>query len=148
MPRKKPELTQKAVRAARAREHVPHPGLKFSHKHHVFIAKPKRGELWALNHLSVPARAALTPLFEMFPPSAPRKNKDGKTSKPQKPLPTHANDLLMLINNEWALPFFMDTRFVATGGVPSPAAVKTFFDTARNIGVAAVPVTSIRFAAA
>ena len=45
------KLTQKAERAHRGLVAVQHPGLEFSSRHHVFIAKLKRGELWALNHL-------------------------------------------------------------------------------------------------
>ncbi len=74
--------TQKAVRAERALESVPHPGLAFQHKHHVFVTKMKRGELWALNHLSVAARAAVTPLFEVWPPSVPRQNPGAAKPKP------------------------------------------------------------------
>ena len=80
----KQKVTQRAVRAARALDSVPHPGLTFSTKHHIFIAKAKRGELWALNHLSVSARAAITPLFEMWPPAPPQKPKAGQPgSKPK-----------------------------------------------------------------
>jgi hypothetical protein len=130
-------LTQKAVRAARALEPVPHPGLPFGSGHHVFITKAKRGELWALNHLSVEARAAITPLFEMWPP------------KPTKTLEGHAADLLQMIKAEWGvLPFFLDTRYVPLGGVPSPASAKIIFDVARTKQLQVVPTTSLRFAPA
>jgi hypothetical protein len=143
------KLTQKAVRAARALEAVPHPGLTFSQKHHVFIAKAKRGELWALNHLSVAARAGITPLFEMFPPAPPRKSKPGKTASKPKTLIAHATDLLQTIRDEWGtLPFFLDTRYVPVGGIPAPSSAKTIFDIARTMQLAAVPVTSITFAPA
>jgi hypothetical protein len=149
------KLTQKAVRAARALEAIPHPGLTFSQKHHVFIAKVKRGELWALNHLSVAARAAITPLFEMWPPAPPRKPKapePGKTApkpKAAKTLIAHATDLLQIIRDEWGTPpFFLDTRYVPAGGIPSPPSAKTIFDVARSMQLAVVPVTSLAFAPA
>ncbi len=148
-PAREPRITKKAVRAARAQQAIPHPGLQFSHKHHVFIAKAKRGELWALNHLSPVAKAAITPLFEVWPPSIPKKKKDGKPPKPPKTLPIHVNDLLVPIRDDWgALPFFLDTRYVVTGGIPAPMAAKAFFDRARALNLAFIPVTQIRFAPA
>jgi hypothetical protein len=149
------KLTQKAVRAARALEAVPHPGLTFSKKHHVFIAKAKRGELWALNHLSVAARAAITPLFEMWPPAPPRKPKASEPGKAApkaqaaKSLAAHATDLLQTIRDEWGtLPLFLDTRYVPVGGIPSPTSARTIFDIARSMQLATVPVTSLAFAPA
>jgi hypothetical protein len=146
--------TQKALRAARALEAVPHPGLVFSYKHHIFIAKAKRGELWALNHLTAAARAAITPLFEMWPPATPRpaRQVEGKP-RPKLPKPktliAHASDLLETIRDEWGrLPFFLDTRYVPAGGIPSPASAKIIFDTARAMQLVAIPTTSIRFAPA
>jgi hypothetical protein len=128
--------TQKAVRAARALETVPHPGLRFSYKHHVFIAKLKRGEVWALNHLSIPARARVTPLFEMWP-------------KANKTLEAHTNSLLQTVRDEWhPLPFYLDTRYVPAGGVPSPNSAATIFNIARARGLLAVPATSLPFAPA
>ena len=148
----KQKVTQKAVRAARALESVPHPGLTFSPRHHIFIAKAKRGELWALNHLSVSARGSITPLFEMWPPAPPQKPKVGKPgSKPKaaKTLVAHATDLLQTIRDEWgALPIFLDTRYVPLGGIPAPASAKTIFDVARMMELTAVPVTAITFAPA
>lgn len=150
-PSRPKNITQKAVRAARALEAVPHPGLSFSHNHHVFIAKAKRGELWALNNLSVAARAAITPLFEMWPPSSPALPKSGTSAmaKAPKTLTAHATDLLRTIRDEWgALPFFLDTRYVPLGGIPSPSSMKTIFDIARTMQLLAIPVTSITFAPA
>lgn len=148
----KQKVTQRAVRAARALDSVPHPGLHFSTKHHIFIAKAKRGELWALNHLSVSARAATTPLFEMWPPAPPQKPKAGKPgSKPKaaKTLVAHATDLLQTIRDEWGtLPIFLDTRYVPLGGIPAPTSAKTIFDVARTMELTAVPVTAITFAPA
>jgi len=117
----------------------------------VFIAKAKRGELWALNHLSVAARGTITPLFEMWPPAPPRKPKDGSASKPKaaKTLGAHATALLQMIRDEWGtLPFFLDTRYVPLGGIPSPLSAKVIFDVARTMQLVAVPVTSITFAPA
>jgi hypothetical protein len=130
----KKKTTQKAIRADRALVHIPHSGLTFSHKHHVFITKVKRGELWALNHLSVEARTAITPLFELWP------------NKPAKTFVNHATDLLQLIANDWGkLPFFVDTRYVPQGGVPSASSTKTIFDIARTMMLLAIPTTSIKF---
>ena len=146
--------TGKALRAARALETVPHPGLAFSYKHHIFIAKVKRGELWALNHLSTAARSAITPLFEMWPPATPRqpKQRPGKPrSKPKAPktLAAHATDLLQIVRDEWGnLPIYLDTRYVPLGGIPSPASASTVFDVARTLRLIAVPVTSLKFAPA
>jgi|HubBroStandDraft_5_1064220.scaffolds.fasta_scaffold05724_3 hypothetical protein len=148
------KFTQKAVRAARALEVIPHPGLTFSRKHHLFIAKAKRGELWALNHLSSAARGAITPLFEMWPPAPPRKHKTEPGKAPPKPkaaktLAAHAADLLKTIRDEWGtLPCFLDTRYVPVGGIPSPPGAKVIFDMARAMEVAAVPVTALTFAPA
>lgn len=145
------KITQKAVRAARALEPVPHPGLTFSRKHYVFIAKAKRGELWALNHMTIAAKATVTPLFEMWPPAPPRKPKLGKVApvKPAKTLIAHATDLLQTIRDEWGLlPFFLDNRYVPSGGIPSPSSAKSIFDIARAMQLVAVPVTAITFAPA
>jgi hypothetical protein len=150
----KKKTTQKALRAERALHSVPHPGLTFPYKHQVFIAKAKRGELWALNNLSIAARAAITPLFEMWPPATPRspKSEEGKPRpKPKTPktLVTHATDLLQIIRDEWnKLPFFLDTRYVPLGGIPSPSSAKTIFDVARTMQLMAIPTTSIKFAPA
>src|ERR1700722_11732351 len=150
--KKLPKVTQKAERAARALVDVPHPGLAFSHKHHVFIAKVKRGELWAVNYLSVGARAAITPLFEMWPPPNPRKPKPGMAAKKPmtaKSMAAHATRLLRTIRDEWGTPpFFLGTQCVPWGGIPSPASARIIFDVARALGLSAVPVTSIRFAPA
>lgn len=132
---KKP--TQKQVRAARAQEAVPHPGLSFSHKHHVFIAKLKRGEVWALNQLSQAAKVAVTPLFEMWPPKPPTQTKPGKT------LVQHTTDLMQLLATEWTgLPCYLDTLYLPLGGVPSPQSAQTVFAIARAAQINAVPVTS------
>src|ERR1035441_4243921 len=81
---KKPQAPSKtALRVERARVVIPHAGHGFSHKHHVFIAKLKRGEIWALNNLSFSAKVAVTPLFEMWPPDP------GTASKPAKTLTQH-----------------------------------------------------------
>ncbi|MCU1285298.1 MAG: hypothetical protein JWO13_1648 [Acidobacteriales bacterium] len=141
------KLTLKAQRAARAKETSPHPGLSFSHKHHVFICKVKRGEMWALNHLTPKDKATVTPLFEMWPPAPPRKAQDGEEGKAPKTLSVHASDLLGMVRDEWnTLPFFLDTRYVPLGGIPSPSSAKIIFDSARNMGLTAIPVTSIKFA--
>lgn len=144
------KLTQKALRAQRALEPVPHPGLQFPQNHHVFITRTKGGELWALNQLSVNARGAVTPLFEMVPPTAPRKPKPkpGKPTpkpKPAKSLAQHAKDVLQTIKDEWSpLPFFLDTRYIPLGGIPSPTGAKSIFAVARDLGLVSVPVTSVR----
>ena len=146
--------TQRALRAERALTAVPHPGLRFSDRHHVFIAKAKRGEFWALNQLSVAAKSSITPLFEMWPPAIPRlpRQEEGKPRpKPKAPksLVTHATDLLQTIRDEWGrLPLFLDTRYVPKGGIPSPEGARNIFDVARALQLVAIPTTSIKFAAA
>jgi hypothetical protein len=54
--KKEPTPTKTALRIARAQLPVAHAGLVFNHKHQVFIAKLKRGEVWALNQLSQEAK--------------------------------------------------------------------------------------------
>jgi len=139
------KTTQKQLRAARALEVVPHPGFSFTHKHYVFIAKAKAGELWALNHLSVKARAAITPLFEMWPPKKPDKKKDSDAPpKAPKALSVHASDILTLIRDEWgALPFFLDTRYIPAGGIPSASSATEIFNICRALNLKAIPVTSL-----
>jgi hypothetical protein len=151
-PRKSKEKkpTQKAVRATRALETIPHPGFVFPDKHYVFIAKAKAGELWALNHLSIDARAAITPLFEMYPPKKPRKKKGSEApAKAPKTLSVHATDVLTMIRDEWGtLPFFLDSRYIPEGGIPSPSTATTIFDICQTLKLAAIPVTSLTFEAA
>jgi Beta protein len=143
------KITQKAARAERALIPVPHSGGTFSDKHHIFITRLKRGELWALNHLSVAAKSRVTPLFEIGPVEIPRAPKQipGKpkvAAKPPKSLVKHALDLLQPVKDDWSLlPFFLDTCHVPLGGIPSPASLKTIFEVARSLQLAAVPVTSI-----
>jgi hypothetical protein len=146
---KKP--TQKAVRAERALQNIPHPGLQFSYRHHVLIARAKQGELWALNQLSTEARSAVTPLLELVPPPPGTKEKviPGKKTIPakaQKPLTQHAKDVLKVIKSDWhTLPVFLDSRYLLVGGVPSFASAKLVFDTARELELTSIPVTSLKF---
>jgi hypothetical protein len=145
------KMTETELRKERALVKVPHPQLNFTDKHHIIIAKLKRGELWALNHLSVAEKSSITPLFEMWPPVIPRppKQKPGQKPTPAKPpksLFQHSHDLFKLVQDEWhALPCFLDTRYVPKGGIPTAAAVKTIFDAARSLSLPCVPVTSPRF---
>jgi hypothetical protein len=151
--RKKTEKkkTETELRKERALAKVPHPQLNFKDKHHVIIAKLKRGELWALNHLSVAEKSSVTPLFEMWPPAIPRppKQKPGQKPRPAKQpksLLQHSHDLFKLVQDEWhSLPCFLDTQYVPKGGIPTPAAVKTIFDAARSLSLTCVPVTALRF---
>jgi hypothetical protein len=141
--KKAPKQTQAALRAERARIPVAHVGLAFAHKHYVFVAKLKRGEIWALNQLSVQAKATVTPLLEMWPPNPPT------TANPGKTLNQHVSDLMEYVSAEWTgLPCYIDTQYLLANGVPSPQAVQTVFGIARqpNMNVAAVPVTSPFFA--
>ena len=143
--------TETELRKERALAKVPHPQLEFISKHHVFIAKLKRGELWALNHLSVAQKSTVTPLFEMWPPAIPRppKQKPGQKplpAKPPKTLSQHSHDLLTLVRDEWHdLPFYLDSQYVPKGGIPTAGAVKTIFDSARSLQLPCVPVTALRF---
>jgi Beta protein len=133
---KKVKVTKKAARAQRALEPVAHVGLQFSHKHYVFIAKLKRGEIWALNYLSTTAKAATTPLLEICPP------------QPGRQLATYATETLETVRAEWGLPFFLDTRYLISSGGPSPASAQIVFGAARALNLEAVPVTSIAYSSA
>lgn len=135
---KKPTTPSKtALRIERAKVVIPHAGHGFNFKHHVFIAKLKRGEIWALNHLSFAAKVAVTPLFEMWPPDP------GTATKPAKSLPQHTTDLLTRVSTEWSpLPFYLDTQYLGVPGAPSPANANTVFEIARALNLNAVPVTS------
>ena len=139
--KKEPTPTKTALRIARAQLPVAHAGLVFNHKHQVFIAKLKRGEVWALNQLSQAAKAAVTPLFEMWPPNPATQTSPGKT------LVQHTTDLMQLLATEWtSLPCYLDTLYLPPGGVPSPQSAQTIFAIARAAQVNAVPVTSPFFA--
>ena len=119
---------------------IRHAGHAFNYRHHVFIAKLKRGEIWALNHLSLTAKVAVTPLFEMWRPDP------GTPTKPAKTLSQHTTDLLTRVSTEWtALPFYLDTQYLGGPGVPSPADANTVFSIARTLNLEAVPVTSPYF---
>jgi hypothetical protein len=139
-PKKAPAPSKTTLRAERAKIAVPHPGLQFGHKHHVFIAKLKRGEVWALNHLKLETKIAATPLFEMWPPNQATK------TKPAKSLTDHTTGLMETLANEWTgLPCYIDTKYLMAGAVPSPANAQTVFGIARSLNVNAVPVTSPYF---
>lgn len=132
--------TKTALRIERAQIAVPHPGHQFGYKHHVFIAKLKRGEIWALNHLKSESKVAVTPLFEMWPPNP------GTSSKPAKSLTDHTTSLVQTLATEWTgLPCYIDTQYLQSGGVPSPGNTQTVFGIARVHGVNVVPVTSPYF---
>jgi hypothetical protein len=136
-PKKSPILTKTALRMERAKIAVPHPGLQFGHKHHIFIAKLKRGEVWALNQLKLEAKAAVTPLLEMWPPNP------ATPTKPAKSLTAHTTTLMETLANEWTgLPSYIDTKYLKSGATPSPTDAQTVFGIARSLNVNAVPVTS------
>lgn len=140
-PRKEPQPTKTALRVERAKVEVSHAGLAFNHKHQIFIAKLKRGEIWALNQLSFEAKTAVTPLLEMWPPNP------GTNTKPAKTLTQHTTALMQSVSSEWTgLPCYLDTQYLRSAGVPSPTAVKAVFGIAREMNVAAIPVTSPYFA--
>lgn len=135
--KKVPPPTKTALRVERAKQEIEHAGQRFGYKHQIFIAKLKRGEVWALNQLSYTAKTAITPLFEMWPPNP------GTKTKPVKSLSQHTSGLMQLVATEWTgLPCFIDTKYLTSGGVSSPSAVQTVFQAARNAGVIAIPVTS------
>lgn len=138
--RKEPVPTKTALRVERAKVSVPHAGVAFNHKHQVFIAKLKRGEIWALNQLSYQGKTAVTPLLEMWPPNP------GTPKKPAKNLVRHTTDLLTTLASEWkGLPCYMDSQYLQAAGVPSVDAVRTVFEVARRMNVTCVPVTSPLF---
>jgi len=138
------QLNKTELRVARAQVAVPHPGLVFGYKHQVFIAKLKRGEVWALNHLKFTSKAVTTPLFEMWPANP------GTTTKPGKTLTAHTNDLMETLTTEWTnLPCYIDTQYLQNaGGAPSPANAQTVFNIARAKNVNAIPATSPYFSPA
>jgi hypothetical protein len=78
----------------------------------------------------------MTPLLEICPP------------KPGRQLASYATETLQSVRAEWGLPFFLDTRYLTSGGVPSPANAKTVLDAARALNLVAVPVTSIAYSPA
>lgn len=132
-----PKPTKTALRVALAQIPITHAGPLFNHKHHVFVAKLKRGEVWALNQLSIPTKTNLTPLFEMWPPNP------ATATKPSKTLTQHTTGLIQLLATEWTgLPCYLDTLYLQANGVPSPQAADTVFAIARAAQVYAVPVTS------
>jgi hypothetical protein len=133
--------TQKSVRVARAEQPVTHAGLGFGHRHYVFIAKVKRGEVWALNFLKVDSKSSVTPLFEMWPP-----NKIVKKPRVPKSLQEHTEDALKIVKEEWGdLPLFLDTRYILAAGLPSPQAVTLIFQVASALAIECIPTTSLRF---
>ena len=94
-PKKAIKPSKTALRVTRAQVVVPHPGYQFGYKHHVFIAKLKRGEVWALNQLKFTTKIAITPLLEMWPPNP------ATASKPAKTLTVHTTDLMETLTTEW-----------------------------------------------
>ncbi len=133
---KKP--TQRSLRTARALQPIAHPGYSFGPKHHVFVAKVKAGEIWALNQLSNIGKQTVTPLFEMWPPDP------ATPTKPAKTVLAHATDLLSTVRAEWGtLPLFLDTRYMPLGGIPSAQQAALVFGIARSLGLSAVPVTTL-----
>ncbi len=131
-----PSPTKTELRIERAQTEIQHAGLSFDHKHHLFIAKLKRGEVWALNQLSLRAKTTITPLLEMWPPKP-------EIKKPPKTLAQHTSDLMGKLSAEWTgLPCFLDTQYLQAGMAPSPASAKTVFGIARTMNVKATPVTS------
>lgn len=139
-PKKRPAPTKTAQRVERAQVSIDHAGYQFGPKHYVFVAKLKRGEIWALNHLKLTTKIAVTPLFEMWPPNP------GTATKPAKSLTQHTTDLLQMLATEWtSLPCYIDTQYLPVGAPPSPTHAQTVFGIARNLGVKAVPVTSPSF---
>lgn len=136
--------TQKSLRVARAEHPVTHAGLGFDHKHYIFVAKVKRGEVWALNHLKTPTKSSVTPLFEMWPPK-----KIVKKPNVPKSLTEHTEHALLIVKEEWGdLPVFLDTRYILDAGLPSSQAAAQVFQVARSLAIQCVPVTSLRFSPA
>lgn len=138
--KKELQPTKTALRVERAKVTVRHAGLAFNHKHQIFIAKLKRGEIWALNQLSFAAKAVITPLLEMWPPNP------ATPKKPAKSLAEHTADLMQMLTTEWTgLPCYLDTQYLRIGDAPSPSSAQTVFGIARAANVNAVPVTSPYF---
>ncbi len=113
--KKDPTPTKTALRIERAQVPITHAGLEFNHKHHIFIAKLKRGEVWALNQLSFQTKGSVTPLLEMWPPNP------ATPTKPAKPFGQHISDLMQLLATEWTgLPCYLDTLYLQASGAPFP----------------------------
>jgi hypothetical protein len=123
---------------------VPHPGLVFNHKHYVFIAKLKRGEIWALNLLKPKAKSMVSPVFEIGLPDPPQPN------KVQKTLLKHATDSLERIATEWTgLPFYLDPQYLGPKDEPpTPGNIQTVLALSQSMGLHMIPVTSPFFSSA
>jgi hypothetical protein len=136
--KKAPKPSKTALRIERAKIVVPHPGLVFNHKHYVFIAKLKRGEIWALNLLKAKAKSMVSPVFEIGLPDPPQPNQTAKT------LTKHATDSLERIATEWTgLPFYLDPQYLGPKNAPPiPGNVQTVFALSQSMGLQMIPVTS------
>jgi len=81
----------------------------FDHRHYIPILKAKGGELLALRDLSPQAKAMLTPLLEMQPPSW-----DFEDDKPSKTVKSQLDTAISKIGRAWTGngPAFVDTRLL------------------------------------
>ena len=52
-PKRRVNLSKTAQRIEKAKNVVDHHGLVFDSRHQIFIAKLKRGEIWAINRMRV-----------------------------------------------------------------------------------------------
>jgi Beta protein len=136
--RKEPKPTKTALRIARAQEVVPHVGLTFGYKHYLFIAKLKRGEIWALNFLKSASKTTVTPVFEATLPDS------AKPPKKPKTLVQHATDSFERVATEWTgLPFYLDPLYLGPKDAPpTPQNAQTVFSIAQSMNLTMIPVTS------
>jgi hypothetical protein len=136
--KKAPKLSKTALRIERAKIVIPHRGLVFNHEHYVFIARLKRGEIWALNCLKPNSKSMVSPVFEIGLPDPPQPNKAPKT------LIQHATDSLERIATEWTgLPFYLDPKYLGPKDAPpTPDNVQAVFALTQSMGLRMVPVTS------
>jgi hypothetical protein len=105
----------------------------FTHKHYVPILKTKAGERWAIDHLTLAAKARLTPLFEIH------QHKDTASAD-------HAEDMCDGLASVWgtASAFFLDTVWLH-GVTGDSTIIQKTFDYARTLSLPAIPVIRVSY---
>ena len=112
----------------------------FDQKHYVPLLKAKQGELNALAELNQSVKDGVTPLLEL--PLAPW---DWNNDQPAKSIDEHLDGYPAKLTKAWGAndPFFVDTIYVDDEGplASGAAPVTGLFDSMRNAGLRAIPVT-------
>jgi hypothetical protein len=104
--------------------------LVFTHKHYLPVLKSKKGEFWALGHLSIEACGLITPILEVLPHK--KENFDD-----------HIASVLKMMGMAWpGQRFFLDTHYV-NHNAPEHVALKRAIDCARHRQLMAVPATTL-----